>query len=174
LSRLWGNGFALIGSVTFESAAYVARYCLKKINGPAALEENTQGLVPYEKLNETTGEITKVKPEYTTMSRRPGIGKSWFEKYKLDVYPHDFVISKKLKVRPPKYYDSQFELSDPDSFQKVKSARVSRATVMVPSYNDTLQKTQMVDDNAGARLATKEFCLLSKLKQLKRPLEDQK
>lgn len=36
LDSLWGQGGALIGDLTFESAAYVARYCLKKVTGEAA------------------------------------------------------------------------------------------------------------------------------------------
>lgn len=172
LSRIWGNGFALIGDVTFESAAYVARYCLKKLTGPALQEENGEGLLPYEKLDVSSGEITKVKPEYVTMSRRPGIGKPWFDKFKLDVYPHDFAILRGMKVRPPKFYDSQYEISDPDEFKALKVKRMSRATVLVPTFNQALGKTQLLDDNRAERLVVKEEVLKSKLTALKRPLEE--
>lgn len=36
LDSLWEFGFATIGDVTFESAAYVARYITKKVNGELA------------------------------------------------------------------------------------------------------------------------------------------
>lgn len=36
LEELWPNGFSSVGDVTFESAAYVARYITKKITGEAA------------------------------------------------------------------------------------------------------------------------------------------
>lgn len=36
LEEIWGLGHVVIGEVTFESAAYVARYVMKKINGPNA------------------------------------------------------------------------------------------------------------------------------------------
>ena len=36
LDKLWGRGDCIIGDLTFESAAYVARYCLKKITGTKA------------------------------------------------------------------------------------------------------------------------------------------
>ena len=75
LSILWPFGLHRIGSVTFESTAYVARYVLKKITGEEA-ENHYQGRLP----------------EYVTMSRRPGIAYGWIEKYKDDVYPHDYVI----------------------------------------------------------------------------------
>jgi hypothetical protein len=59
--------------VTFESAAYVARYCVSKITGAEA-----EGY--YMSLDETTGELRPISPEYVTMSRRPGIGAGWFNK----------------------------------------------------------------------------------------------
>lgn len=37
LSDCWQNGFVMVGEVSFESCAYVARYCLKKITGDAAV-----------------------------------------------------------------------------------------------------------------------------------------
>lgn len=36
LERLWPFGFCSVGEVTFESAAYVARYIMKKVTGDAA------------------------------------------------------------------------------------------------------------------------------------------
>jgi hypothetical protein len=33
LTKCWGMGHCLVGDLTFESAAYVARYVVKKING---------------------------------------------------------------------------------------------------------------------------------------------
>ncbi|AXH74125.1 MAG: replication initiator protein [Microviridae sp.] len=41
LEELWPFGFSSIGSVTFESAAYVARYIMKKITGEAAEKHYT-------------------------------------------------------------------------------------------------------------------------------------
>ena len=72
LERIWGHGFVTVGSVTFESAAYVARYVMKKINGPLKekIDEKTD-LKHYERVNAFTGEIIEVMPEYSTMSRRP-------------------------------------------------------------------------------------------------------
>ena len=36
LQVLWPYGYSAIGDLTFESAAYVARYCTKKITGKIA------------------------------------------------------------------------------------------------------------------------------------------
>lgn len=94
---------------------------MKKINGEKALEHYTD-------YNPTTGEIhTQKKPEYTTMSRRPGIGKLWFDKFSTDIYPSDQCIVNGQKVKPPKFYDTQYELQNPESFFDIKEQRKNRA-----------------------------------------------
>lgn len=124
LGRLWKKGFTSVGNLSFDSAAYVARYCLKKINGNLREKPNEKtGLTPYERVHLQTGEIIEVEPEYATMSRRPGIGRDWFERYRSDVYPSDNIIVKGYEQRPPRYYDSLFEIIDPESMENIKTAR---------------------------------------------------
>ena len=120
LSELWPRGHHLCGHVTFDSAAYCARYCTKKITGAAANEH-------YEQLVEETGEIIQREPEFAVMSRRPGIGKDWFAKYRDDVFPSDEVIVKGRQIKPPRYYDKLFELEDECGFSKVKALRTEAA-----------------------------------------------
>ncbi len=98
LESLWPFGYSSIGDVTFESASYVARYVMKKITG-----DDADWHYSYTELE--TGEIHQLEPEYAQMSRRPGIGKGWLEKYHSDVYPHDFVEIRGKLAPPPKYYD---------------------------------------------------------------------
>lgn len=101
-------GFVDTGDVTFESAAYVAAYVQKKINGKAKHEHYK---LPKPVIDYDTGEyITHKQQEYSTMSRRPGIAKNWFDKYKTDAYPSDFITVNGRKMKPPKYYDRQYEL----------------------------------------------------------------
>ncbi len=88
LDSTWGLGFATVGALTFKSAAYVARYIMKKATGPLAVEKYGDR-----------------RPEYVTMSRRPGIGSKWFEKFRGDVYPSDEVIHEGKRFRPPRFYD---------------------------------------------------------------------
>ncbi len=116
LTQTWGQGLSVIGELTYQSAAYVARYCMKKVNGKQAAEH-------YQTVDTRTGEVHQVKPEYTTMSRRPGIGKTWFDKFTSDVFPSDEVIVNGTPARPPRYYDTQFELSDPTGLALVKEGR---------------------------------------------------
>ena len=141
LERLWPYGFSTIGDVSFESAAYVARYCLKKVTGSVA-ESHYQGR----------------KPEYTTMSRRPGIGREWFLKYKNDIFPNDkCVIRGNLVCRPPRYYDKIYDSIDPVSFEKIRSKRKIEA----------LKQSQVLDYTI---LNVKEKVKKLKLKQLPRPI----
>mgnify|MGYP000030904861 CR=1 FL=1 len=121
LEDLWPYGFSTIGEVTFQSAAYVARYIMKKVNGKNSAYHYTD-------YNPDTGEIlSERKPEYTTMSRRPGIGKKWLEKYKSDVFTGDFIILNGKKIRPPKFYDGQFEITNLDEFKLLKKTRKNNA-----------------------------------------------
>ncbi len=149
LEEKWGNGYTLTGQVTFQSAAYVARYIMKKINGPAADKH-------YITSHAETGEIlSEKKPEFVTMSTKYGIGRSWYKKFYKDVYPHDYVVINGRKMRPPKYYDRLYEIDFPDEFQKIKSKRLENSI-------------KHAKDNTPERLAVREHVKKSKISRLKR------
>lgn len=117
LEKLWPFGYSTIGDVTFESAAYVARYVTKKITGKDADEH-------YTTINKETGEIVSERlPEFVRMSRRPGIGTDWLNSFTDDIYNHDYVIINGKKCRPPKFYDTRFEIEHPDEFLRIKGRR---------------------------------------------------
>lgn len=149
LEKVWGKGMVIIGDVTFESAAYVARYIVKKQLGA----DDREYLEHYGMKH----------PEYVTMSRRPGIGREWYEKYKDDIYPKDFVTMRGgIKCKPPKYYDKQFDLTHPDEMAKIKIERERRALA-----HST--------ENTSARLAIREEIHLARSEKLIRGYEnDQK
>nr|QJB19541.1 MAG: replication initiator protein [Microvirus sp.] len=151
LKVLWPYGNHEIGSVTFESAAYVARYIMKKINGKNADQH-------YQTIDPTTGEIHQRKPEYTTMSRRPGIASGWFERYTSDVYPHDRVVIRGRQMRPPKFYDNKFELLDPAGYEEIK-------------YNRHKNSQIHLDNQTKSRLNVRETVQILALKQLPRNLD---
>lgn len=102
LERLWPHGFSSIGDVTFESAAYVARYVMKKMTGQNAEKH-------YQLMDQETGEVINRVPEFNRMSLKPGIGYPWFEKYKREVFPRDEVVVNGFKAKPPRYYDKLLE-----------------------------------------------------------------
>lgn len=107
LSSLWEFGFSTVCDFSFETAAYVARYCTKKINGDMA-KSHYRGR----------------KPEFPVNSNRPGIGAPWYYKYaETDVWPHDSVISRGHSAKCPRYYDILWDRYDPEGFAKAKEAR---------------------------------------------------
>lgn len=115
LSDIWGKGNCELGSVSWQSASYCAGYIVTKANGDFAEV----------KYRRSDGQRTwMVKPEFSVMSRRPGIGASWFDKYKKDVYPSDFVVLDGRRRRVPKYYDKL--ISDAE-LESIKSERVRKA-----------------------------------------------
>lgn len=146
LTRLWPYGNHEIGSVTFESAAYVARYITKKITGEKADDH-------YQSLDPETGEITPIQPEYTTMSRRPGIGMRWYTAWKADVYPSDEIIMRNRVMRPPRAYDKAYELEDPDGLRDVKYRR--RFFVAKQAENNTTDRLRTREKVQKASVAKK-------------------
>ncbi|AXL14765.1 replication initiator protein [Microviridae sp.] len=116
LSNTWGKGFTTVAPLTYETAAYTARYILKKILGDRAGEH-------YLKTNPITGEVHEVEPEYNTMSRRPGIGIEWYEKHKTDCHPSDFITHKGKKYPIPIYYDTLLKRSSPEDLERIKDLR---------------------------------------------------
>ncbi len=161
LERIWQNGFATVGTVTFESAAYVARYCMKKINGKKADEiNNNTGLKHYERINSYTGEITEVISEYATMSRGGrsgrGIGYDWINNFTSDVYPKDFTTIRGIKVKPPRYYDKYIESIDLDMYDDIKAGRALNG--------------HQSNDNTPSRLKAREVVIKAQNNQLKRQL----
>lgn len=122
LDEVWGLGFSWIGDVSFESAAYVARYIMKKVNGKEA-EAHYGGR----------------KPEYVTMSRRPGVGAGWFKKFKADVFPSDGVVVRGREMRPPRFYDGLFEVDNAEEFAIIKRKRI-QAALAIPEFERSLAR----------------------------------
>jgi len=106
LDKVWKKGFSTIGDVTIQSAGYVSRYIRKKIGGEMALDH-----------------YKGKEPEFSLMSRRPGIGSDWYDRYSSDLYPKDFVTHKGKKYKPPRYYDNKLMREDWDLHEKIKERR---------------------------------------------------
>jgi hypothetical protein len=151
LEEIWPYGFSSIGTVTFQSAAYVARYIMKKQNGPLSSRA-------YAAPCPETGEILYRSKEYTTMSRRPGIGSLWFDEYSSDVYPHDYVIVNGRKCRPPKFYDGRLKAVAPDLFEEIRDERA-------------IKLKNNLDNSTPDRLAAREEVQQAQLRRLPRNLQ---
>lgn len=137
LTKLWGKGHCSVGRVTIDSAAYVARYIMKKQypnkKDPASQASYVEN---YERINTTTGEIHTVSPEYSTMSKN--IGKEWFKRYKTSVYPKDFLTYRGEKFKPPKFYDRLYEADSPEKMAIIRHKR--KKNMEKQSKNQTINR----------------------------------
>lgn len=95
IAKIWSKGQITIGDVTPNSCEYVARYCLKKVNGD----------------------------EFVMMSLKPGIGGQYALDHYETIYDTDGVYLKGRKLKVPRYFDKLLERSDPDLFSRVKKSR---------------------------------------------------
>lgn len=151
LDELWGLGQCTIGKVNFKTAAYVARYIVKKITGEAAEKH-------YRVVDPQTGETIDRQPEYITMSLKPGIGARWYAKYKEDVHADDSIVQNGKEQPTLKFYDRLYKRQDPDALDLVKQKRVKKAR-------------KYASNNTRDRLAVRKELTLARISTLKRSLE---
>lgn len=146
LERLWPFGNSEVGAVTFESAGYCARYCVAKRTGADASAH-------YRRVDDAGA--YQLPPEFAKMSLKPGIGAGWFNRFKDDVYNHDYVVVRGREMRPPKYYDRLYGGLWPAQMEEIKWKREQEAA-------------RFSADNTDARLAVKEQVQLARAEFLKR------
>lgn len=116
LDEIWGMGGCKIGAVTYASAFYVARYCCKKVDGK-------QREAGHYQVYDADGVIHERVPEFAHMSRRPGIGSSYFDKYGDEVRRHDSVIVNGHEVPSVRYYDLKIEARNAADLELIKKRR---------------------------------------------------
>lgn len=101
LETLWGHGIISIGTVTPQSCAYVAGYVNKKANDPDT---------------------------FNMMSRRPGIGHDWLNKYHQDLTSTETCVIQGSETPIPKRYLEW----KPDEFERIKNKRHTYHRLMSP------------------------------------------
>lgn len=119
LEDKWSLGNVAIASVSWQTCAYVARYCTKKVTGKASADV-------YDKFN--------VLPEFSLMSRRPGIG-GFFPIEHPDLiarnkqyFNDDNGVTPRTSCQTPKYIFEKLSLTNPELYDilKVQRARYAR------------------------------------------------
>lgn len=143
IAQIWQRGLVSVGELTFQSAAYVARYVLKKRKGKdSAWYYESKALVP----------------EFTRMSRRPGIGRDYYEAHKEEIYKTDTLTLPKgrgsITLKPPKYYDGLYDLDSPEAMAAIKADR-EFAAVSAAAARD-LQSTLTRDERRAILERTQE------------------
>ena len=154
LEKLWPFGFSSVGAATFQSAAYVARYIVKKITGKDRYDHYKTDLV-----DPRTGEVFTMmrEPEFARGSQDPAIGGDWFKYFSTDVFPDDFVVVDGKQMKPPRYYDNLLKEVDPKGFKKMQQKRKAFAALTA-------------DNNTPDRLKVREMVKSSQLSALRREL----
>jgi hypothetical protein len=148
-------GYATVTELTPDTAAYTARYSLKKITGDMSDEINEEtGVKHYQRVT-SDGEIIDMIPEYVNMSRMPGIGKNWLDQFSKEVLDNDSVLFKELRIKPPRYYDDK--LLDTPDWYTVEENKQKR-----------LDKAENDPDNTPERLAVREYIVQQRTSKLHR------
>lgn len=153
IDKFWPYGMHDIANVEWSNAAYVARYCTKKLNTEVHNEEwyAEQGKIP----------------EFIRMSK--GIGKRYYEANKHSIYKLDSMVMKTVKgntgnFKPPKSFDKWFKEEFPEEFEKIEKKRRECAE---RSRHNTLRKSSYTDLE---RLKQKAENVITKGNMLKREL----
>jgi len=126
LAKTWTHGNHWIGEMTFESAAYVARYCTKKITGDQAEEH-------YRRIDPATGEQFELQPEYGSQSNHPGIAADWFKKYRKDM-DKGFITVNGTKIPAPDYYHKLYARDHYEDYEPIKTKRQQSYDPDDPEY----------------------------------------
>lgn len=145
LSTTWSKGLVSVGALTRESAAYVARYVMKKTSGKR-VENGT-----FERVDKQTGEVTAVRPEFATMSLKPGIGEGWIRQFAPETYVDDCCFLEGKRVPVPKYYDTFLQKVDPETYEEVKQKRVEKASTPKIKANNTPERLRVREELARHR-----------------------
>lgn len=144
-------GYAVVSEVTWETCAYVARYTMKKLRGNDAEF--------YRKFN--------LQPPFSLMSRKPGIGREYYDNHP-DLYKYEYINlstkEKGLKFRPPKYYDRLYDLEYPEASAEMKEYRKKAA--------EAAKELKLRKTNVGylEMLQSEEAALKNRIKPLERKL----
>lgn len=153
IEQIWGKGFVDIGKVTWESAAYVARYTMKKATGGYAKEWSKKHIK---------------EKEFIDMSRMPGIGRAYYEKHKEHLLEYDEAyVAKKdraITVKMPKYFDRLFDVEYPERLEELKTIRQKVAEAKL---EDVKRKTNLTSQEIRDAQA---LDLEARTKKLIRPL----
>ena len=151
LDKIWGQGHVVIGSVTYESCAYVSRYIMKKQKG------NNADVYSY----------YNIVPDFVNMSRNPGIGNLYFCENFREIYQNDrIVLSGGKCVTPPRYFDSLMEAIDEELMEDVKLKRREVAEA-IQAY-----KVDLSSADYQMQLRHAENNKNAQLKKLVRPLQE--
>lgn len=106
IAKCWPFGYHIIGKVTWQSAAYVARYTMKKaLNG----------------FDKRYYQKAGIEPEFQVMSLKPAIGRQYYDDHP-EIFDYDsFSVSTPQggrRMYPPEYFRKLFKAEHPSEYLK--------------------------------------------------------
>lgn len=115
LREVWEHGHVIVAPLTWQSAAYIARYVTKKMHGA-----NRRYLDEHDPL---TGEFLPFPVERAFQSK--GLGLDWYNDNHKEIWDLDGCLyNNKYLVKPPRYYMKQLEKADPAKALFIKEQRL--------------------------------------------------
>lgn len=133
LEALWTDGLSEIGDVSAKSAAYLTGYVKRRMTGSWA-----------------KARYGSREPEYGTMSRNPGIGAAWVDKFSDEVFPVDSVVVGGKLCKPPRYYAERVAARSPVGAVMLDSVRLKRF------------QSRRHEDETAERLVAMERCAIAR------------
>lgn len=143
LSSFWRRGFSSVGDVTVDSIAYVASYCLKKINGKAAASHYGDRI-----------------PEFLQQSKE-AIGKRYAQEFKHELLLHANIPHDGYTVPVPRYFRRAWSDEDKELFQRT----LDRQPLPEPLLRQSIARMETLARKFGDRLNPKYFIQLQFLRQ---------
>lgn len=144
LEHLWAEninkkripkGIIDVAELEWSCAAYVARYCTKKLEFDGDKRKYLEN-----------GKL----PEFLRMSQ--GIGMDYLHEHMEEIYKNDELIMKTIKgrpgsIKPPKAYDRKLKEINPKLYDKIKKSRekaTERATELIKTVTDATDKQMLL------------------------------
>lgn len=157
------RGFVDITDLSFDSAAYTARYVMKKQKGKIASDFKEY----YETLDPSERPELRLQP-FIGMSLKPGIASEYYEKHKFQIREEDLVKYHKkyelFKSKPPRYFDRLFDREDHEGFLKLSRKR-KLAGIAARSL-----KRSLTSEDDLSRMQREERMLQERMKKYVRDL----
>lgn len=162
LLQLWSDpvthenlGFVLVSDANWQTMAYVSRYVTKKLGKTKDVDDAYR--------------LIGLEPEFAVMSRKPGLGREYYEQYSDNLFDFDtFFVRQGLESRQmyiPKYFSYLKEFEDPGYIQERKLRQREKIEAI---WKDKLSKTDRTYEQI---LADNEVIFEARVNKLKRSLE---
>jgi hypothetical protein len=135
----WGKGHIALRRADDKQISYTIKYTLKHKTDDRQIES-------YYRFDSNTGKQWVVRPEFMLCSRRPGIGRRWFERYLTDFMPAGRAIVKGKEVCLPRSYRRYIRETNPALYEKYRVPTVMRAKELENHPDNTPERRATIDE----------------------------